>query len=97
MRDIKKGTYNGEFTYCPVNGYDCPYCDKNCVCHIDDPCKDCDDFNFFFPTWADWEGAEEADGPDDFSEEEIEWMMEHAGYNPDMGYDPFAGCYTDDC
>ena len=62
MRDIKKGTYNGEFTYCPINGYDCPYCDKNCVCHIDDPCKDCDDFNFFFPTWADWEGAEEADG-----------------------------------
>lgn len=98
MRDSKAGTYNGELTYCPVNGLDCPYCDKNCVCHIDDPCEDCDDWLSMWTSWEEWEQAgESSDEKEDFSEEEIEWAMEHLGYNPDMGYDPFAGCYTDDC
>ena len=25
-RNIEQGTYNGEITYCPVNGWDCPGC-----------------------------------------------------------------------
>lgn len=56
MRDAEKGTYNGETTYCPVNAIgDCPYCDGNCVCHIDDPMEDCDDFGGFYEGgWDEW-------------------------------------------
>ena len=59
-RDIKQGTYNGEITYCPVNGWDCPYFEKGegsrCgVCHIDDPIEDCEDFACAFGSWEDWE------------------------------------------
>ena len=49
MRDAKKGTYNGDFTYCPVNAYgDCSYCDQCGICHIDDPLEDCDDWGAFW-------------------------------------------------
>lgn len=37
--------------HCPVNGWDCPYySDKGhpCLCTIDDPMKDCDDFAVFW-------------------------------------------------
>ena len=59
-RDIEQGTYNGEITYCPVNGWDCPYFENGegsrCgVCHIDDPIEDCDDFACAFRSWEDWE------------------------------------------
>lgn len=55
MRNAEKGTYNDEFTYCTVNAIgDCPYCDRNGICHIDDPIKDCDDFAAFFEDWEDW-------------------------------------------
>ena len=55
MRDAAAGTYNGETTYCPVNACgDCPYCDRNCVCHIDDPMVDCDDWACFYEDWEDW-------------------------------------------
>lgn len=54
MRDAKEGTYNGEPTYCTVNAYDCPYCDKCGICHIDDPIADCDDFAAFFEDWDEW-------------------------------------------
>ena len=57
MRDAEKGTYNGETTYCTVNGLDCPYY-KNGVCHIDNPMADCDDFAVFFDgDWEVWESA----------------------------------------
>lgn len=57
MRDAEKGTYNGETTYCTVNGLDCPYY-KDGVCHIDDPMADCDDFAAFFDgDWEVWESA----------------------------------------
>lgn len=63
MRDSIKGTYNGEITYCTVNAYgDCPYCDKNGVCHIDDPIEDCDDFAMFFESWEDWVALDEEEG-----------------------------------
>ncbi len=56
MRDAEKGTYNGQITYCTVNGFDCPYY-KNGICHIDDPMEDCDDFAMFFDgDWEEWEG-----------------------------------------
>ena len=55
MRDAAAGTYNGEVTYCPVNACgDCPYCDRDCVCHIDDPMVDCDDWACFYEDWEDW-------------------------------------------
>lgn len=59
MRDAINGLYNGEITYCPTNCQnenDCPYA-KNGICHIEDPCKDCDDWQMFFPDWESWEGA----------------------------------------
>ena len=54
-RNAKEGTYNGVLTYCPVNGWDCPYCDKNLVCHIEDPQEDCDDWGACFESWEEWE------------------------------------------
>lgn len=56
-RDANAGTMNDEKTYCPVNGWDCPYCDISGVCHIDDPQKDCDDWASVFECWEDWEDA----------------------------------------
>lgn len=53
-RNAEQGIYNGEITYCPVNGWDCPYFKDN-VCHIDDPIEDCDDFACAFESWEEWE------------------------------------------
>ena len=54
-RDIENGTMNGQNTYCPVNGLDCPYY-KNGVCHIDDPFEDCDDWYAMYDdmNWEEW-------------------------------------------
>ena len=33
--------------HCPVNGWDCPYysdAEHPCLCTLDDPYEDCDDF-----------------------------------------------------
>lgn len=35
--------------------------------------------------------------PDDYDEDEEEEPDPDWGYNEDMGYDPYMGCYTDDC
>ena len=29
---------------CPLNDFECPYCDENGVCWLDDPMTDCDDY-----------------------------------------------------
>ena len=88
MRDAKKGTYNGDYTYCTVNAYgDCPYCDQCGVCHIDDPMEDCDDFAAFFQ--GDWDFWLNLD--DDEPEDALQWE------DYDMGFDPYLGLYTDDC
>ena len=55
-RNAEQGTYNGETTYCTVNGWGCPYYKKG-VCHIDDPIEDCDDFGTYFESWEDWENS----------------------------------------
>ena len=43
--------------HCPVNGWDCPYykgeieingVTETCVCTLDDPYHDCDDFYFMW-------------------------------------------------
>ena len=83
MRDAKKGTYNGDYTYCPVNAYcDCPYCDQKSICHVDDPLEDCDDWGTFWESWEDWLAADDVDPdtPTDFAEEEIQWARENLGY-----------------
>ena len=49
------GKHKGETIYCPVNGWDCPYCDENNVCYINDPIEDCDDFAACFDSWEEWE------------------------------------------
>lgn len=51
------GMRNGEPIYCPVNGYDCPYCDSKLICHIADPIEDCDDFACFWESWEEYDGA----------------------------------------
>lgn len=83
MRDVKKGTYNGDYTYCPVNAYgDCPYCDQMGICHIDDPMEDCDDWGAFWESWEDWLAADDIDpdAPTDFAEDEIRWAGDVYGY-----------------
>lgn len=88
MRDAEKGTYNGETTYCTVNAYGaCPYCDQCNVCHIEDPMEDCDDFQAFFDSWDEWLALD--DTPDDSFYEDWD--------NLECGFDPYSGCYTDDC
>lgn len=55
MRNAEEGTYNGQPTYCPVNGWDCPYYKKG-ICHIDDPFEDCDDWWVCgCENWEEWE------------------------------------------
>ena len=49
--------WNGEKVYCPVNGWDCPYWQKDGQCTIENPAEDCDDFASFFPTMEEWEEA----------------------------------------
>lgn len=88
MRNAKKGTYNGDTTFCTVNAYgNCPYCDQCNVCHIEDPITDCEDFAMFFENWDEWLMLD--DIPDDeppFYDEDY-----------DTGFDPFLGMFTDDC
>lgn len=100
MRNAKMGTYNGEKTYCPVNAYgDCPYCDQMGVCHVDDPMEDCDDWASVWESWEDWLNADDVDpdAPEDFADDEIAWAHEEYGYDIEMGFDPYSGCYSDDC
>ncbi len=49
------GMHKGEPIYCPVNGFDCPYCSVNGICYINDPMEDCDDFASVFDSWEEWE------------------------------------------
>jgi len=30
--------------YCPVNGHNCPYFSINCICTMDNPRENCEDF-----------------------------------------------------
>ena len=39
-----------------------------------------------------WDDPNEEDDPIEYEEPDCDW-----GYNEDMGYDPYLGCYTDDC
>ena len=75
------GTHNGQPVYCPVNAIgDCPYCDRTGLCHMGMPFEDCDDFACFFESWEDWEGVDNEEGPEDFSEQEIQWAKDTYGY-----------------
>lgn len=60
---------------CPTADFDCPYCDADGYCSMENPIEECDD------------AANCAD--DDCYPIEID--------DPDMGFDPYLGCYTDDC
>lgn len=33
--------------YCPVNGWDCPYYKDDCICTLENPLMDCDDYAAF--------------------------------------------------
>jgi len=62
MRNAELGTYNGKTTYCPdYEDGSCPYCDKEGICHIDDPFEDCDDWfsGVYAADWDEWLGLEE--------------------------------------
>ena len=49
------GTHKGEFVFCPVNGWNCPYWGKGNICYRDDPMKNCLDFSYIFKSWEYWE------------------------------------------
>lgn len=73
--------------FCPVNGWDCPYFDKagHCTLYPEfDPRMECDDFAYF------WDEDEDyvVDSDEDY---------EPADIDDDCGFDPYMGCYTDDC
>lgn len=74
--------------YCPVNGWDCPYYKKDGVCTIENPYENCDDYAAIEDFFSDLPDEEE-DKPD--YEDELRAM------DLEMGYDPYLGCYTDDC
>ena len=57
-RNIEKGTLDGQVTYCPVNGWDCPYFGKDGICHVDNPFDDCTDWYDFWPDYEEWKEAE---------------------------------------
>lgn len=44
--------------YCPVNGWDCPYWQKDGSCSLDNPIE-CDDFTFFWNEGDDYWVEEE--------------------------------------
>jgi hypothetical protein len=74
--------------YCPVNGWDCPYFDANGCCMLYpefDPIDECDDFSVFLDKGDDYICDTEKDG--DFFD----------NCDCDMGFDPYLGCYIDDC
>lgn len=84
-RNAEAGTYANQPTYCPVNchgAHDCPYSDKNGICHIDDPQAECDDWAAFFDSWEDWLDLDNDDVPDDVDE---------------CGFNPYEGGYDYDC
>lgn len=90
MRDAKHGTYNGDYTFCPVNACgNCPYCDKLGICHISDPMEDCDDWGAFWESWEDWLAADDVDpdAPTDFSREEMWWATQTFGFNTEKARD----------
>ena len=33
-----------EKVFCPVNGWDCPYWNKDGTCSLENPAEECDDF-----------------------------------------------------
>lgn len=82
------GTHNGYTVYCPSGAYgDCPYCDQENICHINDPMEECSDFGEFYEDWDEYydnyEGNEiEGDIDDDVDE---------------TGFNPYAGAYDYDC
>lgn len=86
MRNAQEGTYNGDTTFCTVNAYGaCPHCDQCNVCHAPDPFEECAEWNLFFESWDEWVALGDKpieDIDDDFLE---------------CGFDPYSGCYTDDC
>lgn len=50
--------------YCPVNGWDCPYCKNHngyvrCMC--EHPEKECEDFQLFWDEGDDWFADETVD------------------------------------
>lgn len=45
--------------YCPVNGWDCPYWQKDGSCTIKDPIHECDDFATFWDEDDDYIAYEE--------------------------------------
>ena len=44
---------NKEKIYCPVNGWDCPYWQKDGSCCLENVEEECDDFAAFWDGWDD--------------------------------------------
>ncbi len=95
-----------KIVYCPANGYDCPYYGDNGTCILYpefDPLKECDDFAYFWEEGEDYVcDTDEESALMDYEADErekanlAEWNT-YTEINEDCGFDPYLGCYTDDC
>lgn len=54
IKDLEEILKSGKpHFHCPVNGYDCPYytnTPQNCMCTLENPMEECDDF---YSAWGD--------------------------------------------
>lgn len=69
--------------FCPTEDHSCPYCEKDGLCALGmSAIEECDEAYYF---------CEDEDGED----EEPDYEEEMGDL--DIGFDPYMGCYTDDC
>ena len=93
MEIIKEtdGTFDGVTVICPTCAFgDCPYCDECDICHCANPADNCDDFGAYYESMDDYVG-------ECYAEVEQEAYDECEDWNDECGFDPYLGCYTDDC
>ena len=82
------GTRNGYTVYCPTCAYgDCPYCDQENICHIKDAVEECDDFGSYYESWEEYESYNEDEDED----------CEPDDSDLELGFNPYMGCYDNDC
>ena len=89
---------------CPICDFTCPYCNANAECMLDNPYDECDDY----ADAVDEAGEEDDAGWEDdecngicdlcpYGDECADAHLSGPSFNEDMGFDPYLGCYTDDC
>ena len=92
------------FVECPAEEYTCPYCDANAHCMMypdSDPYLECDTFYFYWAGEYEAEHEEEERTKQNLREKQQskdlaeDWDFDDC--DNDCGFDPYLGCFTDDC